>query len=186
MSPARRVALLGGSFNPPHVGHLTAAVYVHATREVDEVWLMPAYRHPFGKPLAAFEHRLAMCEALARESSGWLKVTDCERHVGLDGRTVDTLTYLLPQHPDLRFTLIIGSDILGDLPNWKDFDRVRAMADVLVLQRAGFPAREAVGPALVEVSSSQVRALFAAGDDPTPWVPREVVAYAKAHGLYQG
>ena len=55
------VALIGGSFNPPHVGHLLAAHFVRATEPVDEVWLVPADEHPFGKPLAPFEHRLRMC-----------------------------------------------------------------------------------------------------------------------------
>ena len=65
-----QVALLGGSFNPPHVGHLLAAQYVRATQGVDEVWLMPAYRHPFGKALESFEHRVRMCELLCQDSLG--------------------------------------------------------------------------------------------------------------------
>ena len=69
------VALLGGSFNPPHVGHLLAAHYVRATQGVDEVWLMPAYHHPFGKALADFEHRAAMCELLCLDASGWLRTS---------------------------------------------------------------------------------------------------------------
>ncbi|MCI0570479.1 MAG: nicotinate-nicotinamide nucleotide adenylyltransferase, partial [Myxococcaceae bacterium] len=84
------VAILGGSFNPPHVGHLLAAHFVRATQAVDEVWLMPSFRHPFGKALAPFEHRLAMCEALCRDTSGWMRAVDVERHVPGEGRTVDT------------------------------------------------------------------------------------------------
>lgn len=178
------VALLGGSFNPPHVGHLLAAHYVRATQPVDAVWLMPAFRHPFGKPLEPFEHRVRMCQAIAADASGWLQVSEVEREVGGEGRTVDTLRYLRGKHPDHRYTLVIGSDILKDLPHWKEFERIRAMARILVLQRAGYPAPEAFGPPLAEVSSSEIRAAFQAGRVPEHLVPRSVIAYARAHGLY--
>ncbi len=118
-----KVALLGGSFNPPHVGHLLAAHYVRATQGVDEVWLMPAYQHPFGKALESFEHRVRMCEAMCRDTSGWLKASPVEREVseqGGTGYTVETLTYLVEKHPRIAFSLILGSDILKDLPNWKE------------------------------------------------------------------
>ena len=60
-----RVALFGGSFNPPHVAHQLAALYVLETAPVDELWFVPAFEHAFGKPLAPFDDRLAMCELAA-------------------------------------------------------------------------------------------------------------------------
>jgi nicotinate-nucleotide adenylyltransferase len=179
-----RVALLGGSFNPPHVGHLLAAHYVRATCEVDELWLMPTYRHPFGKALTAFEHRVAMCAAVCRDASGWLKVSEVEREVGGEGRTVDTLDFLHARHPGHAFTLVIGSDILADLPKWKDFPRIERLATVRVLHRAGHPAPQAVGPALAQVSSTEIRERLSRGEDPWELVPRAVLAYARAQGLY--
>jgi nicotinate-nucleotide adenylyltransferase len=178
------VALLGGSFNPPHVGHLLAAHYVRATQPVDEVWLMPAHQHPFGKPLEPFEHRVRMCELLCQETSGWLRTSRVESEVGGEGRTVDTLDFLALRFPTTRFTLILGSDILKDLPSWKDFGRIRTLARVLVLQRAGYPAPEAVGPPLAEVSSTQVRSALSRGELPEALVPRAVLAYARAAQLY--
>ena len=60
------IALFGGSFDPPHVGHLLAAAYVLATEPVDELWLVPVFEHPLGKkPAAPFEHRVELCERLA-------------------------------------------------------------------------------------------------------------------------
>jgi nicotinate-nucleotide adenylyltransferase len=125
-----------------------------------------------------------MCEALCRESSGWLKTTLIEREPGLTGRTVDTLSLLRERHPDVRWSLIIGSDILKDLPHWKDFHRIREMARVLVLYRAGYPAPDTVGPPLAEVSSTLVRELLAKGIEPSEWVPSAALAYAREHGLY--
>jgi len=179
-----KVALLGGSFNPPHVGHLMAATYVHATQGMDEVWLMPSWQHPFGKQMEAFEHRVAMCEALCAETSGWLKTTLVEREPGLTGRTVDTLSLLVRRYPDIQWSLIIGSDILKDLPHWKDFGRIQEMARVMVLYRAGYPAPDTVGPPLAEVSSTVVRDLLARGVEPAELVPAGAIAYARARGLY--
>jgi nicotinate-nucleotide adenylyltransferase len=179
------VALLGGSFNPPHVGHLLAACYVRATQGVDQVWLMPTFRHPFGKTAEPFEHRVGMCEAMAADARAWLKVSCVERDVGGEGRTVDTLSHLVAAHQGHRFTLVIGSDILKDLPMWKDFDRIRQLARVLVLYRAGYPAPEAVGPPLALVSSTEIRAQLDQGSSPEGLVPRAALEYARAHGLYR-
>lgn len=179
------IALLGGSFNPPHVGHLMAAHFVRATQPVEEVWLMPAYRHPFGKELVSFEHRVAMCERMAADASGWLKVSTTEKDVPGDGRTVDTLEHLSARYPEHRFTLILGSDILRDLPKWKAFDRIQELARVLVLYRAGYPAADAFGPPLAEVSSTEIRNAFQRGEEPASLVPRAVLAYAREHGLYR-
>lgn len=178
------VAILGGSFNPPHVGHLLAAHYVRATEPVDEVWLLPTYRHPFGKPTVSFEHRVKMCQLLADDTAGWLKVSFLERELGGDGRTVDLLDHLARTRPELRITLVIGSDILPDLPHWKDFARIEQLARVRILHRAGYPSERAPGPPLAEVSSTAVREAIATGHDASLLVPRSVLEYAVTHGLY--
>ena len=179
-----RVALFGGSFNPPHVGHLLAATYVRATQGVDQVWWVPAANHPFGKPLTAFEHRLAMCRAIAADTSGWLKVSPVEQELGGEGRTVDMLEHLTAAHPGVAFTFVIGSDILKDLPHWKNVERIRELATLLVLHRAGHPAPGAVGPPLVEVSSTGIREKLARGEDVSDLVPRRALEYALANGIY--
>ena len=178
------IALLGGSFNPPHVGHLLLALFVKATEPVDEVWLLPAYRHPFGKPLADFEHRRRMCELMCKDASGWLKTSDVERHVGGEGRTVDTLEWLTHTFAQHRFAWIIGSDILKDLAHWKDFSRVEQMARIIVVQRAGHPSARAVGPPMPEVSSTAIREQLQRGEDASHLVPRCVLAYARENRLY--
>lgn len=179
-----RVALFGGSFNPPHVGHLLATNYVYATQGVDEVWWMPAWNHPFGKALEPFEHRVAMCREIAKDASGWFQVSEVERDVGGEGRTVDTLAFLTKRHPEHAFTLVIGSDIVKDLPHWKDFARIQQLARVLVLYRAGHPSPGAVGPPLAEVSSTEVRELLARGEMPTELVHARALEYARQHKMY--
>ncbi len=173
----KRIALIGGSFNPPHVGHLMAALYVRTTRAVDEVWLVPAFNHPFGKDLASFDDRVRMCELMAEDCGGWLKVSRAEGQVGGEGRTIELLEWLIPQHPDTRFEFVIGSDILADLPKWKAWDRIQQLVDVLVLYRAGYPAPEAVGPPMAEVSSTEIRKALAEGRRPDHLVPRRVLDF---------
>jgi nicotinate-nucleotide adenylyltransferase len=180
-----RIALLGGSFNPPHVGHLMNAYYVLATREVDRVWLMPVFHHPFGKPLAPFDDRVRMCELAAARLAGGVEVTRAEAEALGTGRTVETLDYLIPKHPEHGFALVIGSDILPERSKWKDFDRIEALAEVIVVPRAGFPAPEARGPELPLVSSTEVRERLARGEDVSALVPREVLRYVVEHGLYR-
>jgi nicotinate-nucleotide adenylyltransferase len=176
----RRVALFGGSFNPPHVGHLMGALYVRACLGDDEVWLVPTFHHPFGKETVDYEHRVAMCEAAAADHSSWLKVSRAESQVAsTEGRTIDLLEHLLPRHPGTRFRFVIGSDILADLPKWKAWDRIQSMVDVTVLNRAGYPAEGTVGPPLAMVSSTQLRASM----DPQ-LVPRAVLQYVREKGLF--
>jgi nicotinate-nucleotide adenylyltransferase len=178
------IALLGGSFNPPHVGHLMAAVYVRATLGVDAVWLVPSLNHPFGKALAPFEARVALCEELARDTSGWLQVCRAEAQVGGEGRTIELLEWLLPKHPGTRFRFVIGSDILGDLPKWKAWERIQQLVQVTVLYRAGYPAPQALGPPLAEVSSTAIRGMLERGEPTGALVPQRVLHKARELGLY--
>lgn len=178
------IALLGGSFNPPHVGHLMAALYVRSVLGCDEVWLVPSFNHPFGKPLAPFDDRLAMCAAMARDLGPWLRVSRAEAEVGGEGRTIELVEWLLPRHPGVRFRFVIGSDILADLPKWKAWDRIQALVTVTVLHRAGHPSPQALGPPLAEVSSSEIRAALEAGREPSQLVPKAVLDCARERGLY--
>src|SRR5436853_6974273 len=94
MNSPLRVALFGGSFNPPHVAHQMAALYVLETAPVDELWLIPAFRHALGKPLQPFEDRLEMCRLAAAALGPRVDVSDVERAIGGASRTLYTLRRL--------------------------------------------------------------------------------------------
>ncbi|WP_437489991.1 nicotinate (nicotinamide) nucleotide adenylyltransferase [Sorangium sp. So ce1014] len=203
---ARRVAIFGGSFNPPHVAHVLAATYAISVAPVDEVLVVPVYRHPFSKELVPFEHRLAMCHL----ALGWLpcvSVSAVERDLGGESLTLRTLEHLAAAHPDWAMRLLVGADVLPDLPRWHRFDRIEQLAPPIVLGRSGFTATGAerldaaaidprphlradpLRPAdvlLPQISSSEIRRAFAAGDleGVRQRVPRAVLDYALAHGLY--
>jgi nicotinate-nucleotide adenylyltransferase len=185
MEPRRQTAILGGSFNPPHVAHVMAAYWTLATRGVSEVWMLPSYRHPFGKALAPFEDRVRMCELAAAPVRG-LHVCTAEAELRDDplvGKTARTLEYLVEKHPDRSFTLVVGADIVADTPKWYRFDRVRELARVIVVGRAG-ETGFADGPALPDVSSTEVRDRLARGEDVSSLVPTRVLEYIRERGLY--
>ncbi len=188
-APARhrkRVALLGGSFNPPHVAHLMAAYWTLATQDVREVWLLPSFRHPFGKALVEFEDRVRMCELAARGVRG-VAVCTAERDLAGDplvGKTARTLEHLVEKHPDTDFALVVGADILPETSKWYRWDRVTELARVIVVGREGFPP-VAGAPTLPAISSTEIRARFGRGEDVSGLVPRKVREYAEERGLYR-
>jgi len=181
---AMRVAIFGGSFNPPHLAHQMAALYVLETAAIDELWIVPAFQHPFGKALAPFAHRLAMCELAAAPLGPRVKVSAVERDLGLESRTARTVRRLQQDFPGHTFSLVIGADLVPELPSWHDSAELQRAVSLVVVGRAGF---EAAGGrlALPRVSSTEVRAALAAGRPVDGLVSRPVVGYIAAHGLYK-
>jgi nicotinate-nucleotide adenylyltransferase len=189
-----RVAVFGGSFNPPHIGHVLACALIRAVEEVDRVLVVPTFLHPFAKPLAPFEDRATMCE-LAMAWMPGVDVSRVEEELGGQSRTLRTLETLARAHPDWQLRLIIGADILAEAPRWFGFDTITKLAPPIVLGRAGFdgPAggaesiAQGAGPALLPaVSSTQVRAAIARGawGEIEKLVPRAVLAHVRHRGLY--
>jgi len=187
-----RVGLFGGSFNPPHVAHQLIALYVLETQPVDELWFVPTYAHPFGKPLVAYEHRIAMCELAAaplgpRARASRAEAELAERPGFVASHTLDLVDYLAGQGHQLR--LVVGADILGDAAKWHRWDDVVARAPLIVVGRVGHPLPPgsiATGVTMPEISATRVRDLLAnGGSDVTGLVPREVLRYIAQHNLYQ-
>lgn len=184
----KEIALLGGSFDPPHVGHLMAAWYVLATEPVAEVWLLPSFRHPFGKVMAPFSERVEMCERAAASVRG-LHVCRAEAELEGDplcGATARTLEHLAAKHADRRFALVIGTDLLPETGNWYRWDLVEARARIVVVGRQGHPEGAEGRPLLPEVSSTEVRQRLARGEEVSHLVPRRVVEHIRERGLYRG
>lgn len=184
--PTRTVAIYGGSFNPPHVGHVLAVTYVLVTEQVDEVVVIPCAVHPFAKELAGFEERFALCHA----AMGWIprvSISRVEHELGGESRTLRTLEHLQSQNPDWRMRLVIGADILGDTKKWYAFDRVCEIAPLLVLGRAGYEDSGAPTPLLPEVSSTEIRNALRSGDVESirSLVPLRVLDEIKTRGLYR-
>src|ERR1700690_2784239 len=114
-----RVAIFGGSFNPPHVGHQLVALYILETAAVDELWFVPCWKHPFDKALEAFADRLRMCELAAAALGSRARVSDIEAQLGgEESPTLLTIKGLQVRHPGHEFLLVIGADLEPELPLW--------------------------------------------------------------------
>jgi nicotinate-nucleotide adenylyltransferase len=178
-----RVAIFGGSFNPPHVAHQMAALYVLETAPVDELWLVPAVRHAFGKTLAPFEDRLAMCRLAADALGPRVRVSAIERDLGGESRTLKTIRRLRQDHPEHAFSLVIGADLVGEVASWLGGDELQRTVPFLVVGRGGVGGDSPV--VLPAISSTHVRSALAAGRDVSALVPRSVLDYIAAHNLYK-
>lgn len=186
-----RVAIFGGSFNPPHVCHLLAVTWVLATRPVDAVWVMPVGAHAFGKRLAPFDHRAAMCRLTFAPLAQRVQVTDIEQRLGGPNRTIDTLQALQRLHPEHRFSLIVGADILTEAHAWKAWDVLERDYGFHILGREGYPpppGRPEAAVSLPSVSSTFIRDALASGDLPAlaGQLAADVLDYIHTHNLYRG
>ena len=146
--------------------------------------MVPAFQHPFGKALAPFAHRLEMCELAAASLGPRVKVSAVERDLGVESRTLRTVRRLQQDFPGHAFSLVIGADLVAELPSWQDSAELRRSVPLVVVGRAGFETGDG-RLALPRVSSSEVRAALAAGRPVDGLVPRAVVDYISRHGLYK-
>jgi nicotinate-nucleotide adenylyltransferase len=195
-----RIGILGGTFNPPHLGHLICAQEAYLQLGLDRVTLIPA-RIPPHKPVEdepGAEHRLELCRLSIRGDERF-QVSDLE--IGRDGPsyTVDTLEALHSSSQDHELFLIVGGDIAAGLPNWHEPERVLSLATLAVAQRRG-TSRTAVDSALrtlrgaertcffrmprIAISSTMLRERARSGQPIRYYVPDAVEGYIKRRRLY--
>jgi nicotinate-nucleotide adenylyltransferase len=195
MRRGRRIGLLGGTFDPPHVAHLAAAAAARRDLGLDEVWFVPAARPPHkrGRRLSPAAVRLTLLRRALAGLEGF-RILPLELARRGPSYTVDTLEELRRRHPAHEWWLVVGADMLADLPNWRDPARVVQLAGVAAVPRPGTPARRPPGvpaarlrvvdaPALA-VSSTELRARVARGASIRFLVPDAVERYVLRHGLY--
>jgi len=174
-----RVAILGGSFNPPHLGHMFVCQYILATGRADEVWLTPVYRHAFEKKLLKFSTRMNMCTAIASEfASDKVQLDIMETNTLIKGvnRTLHTMKVLVNEYPEHKFSFIIGSDVLKEKEQWHDFDKIEKLVDIIVVERETY---EYLGNSISipNISSSDIRLRVAEGRDIDHLVHKNVLNY---------
>ncbi|MBN2798016.1 MAG: nicotinate-nicotinamide nucleotide adenylyltransferase [Deltaproteobacteria bacterium] len=157
-----RVAVYGGSFNPPHVGHAMVAAWLSWADQVDEVWLTPTFSHAFGKELAPFADRVAMCEALAAAVGPWVRVCPIEAALPSPSYTIDTLEALSLRHPEHLFRLVVGADVLPQTAKWRAWARIEAGYRPIAVGRVGYP-EVPDAPSFPGVSSTEARDRMRAG-----------------------
>lgn len=191
--PVRRVGLFGGTFDPPHVGHLVTAVNVRHALELDVVVLMVAnvpWQKEASRTITPAADRLAMVEAAVRDVLGLVPGRQEIDHGG-PSYTADTLAVLAEQYPRVDFFTIIGDDAAAGLRTWTRWEEVVERSQVVVVDRPGESADVDGGiewirvevPRL-EVSSTDLRARFTDGRPLDYLVTQPVLDVIRARGLY--
>ena len=192
-SPLRRIGLFGGTFDPPHVGHLVTAVNVRYALDLDLVILMVA-NVPWQKEgsraiMPAFD-RLAMVEAAVRDVPGLMPGRQEIEHGG-SSYTADTLAVLADEFPHADFFTIIGDDAAAGLRTWSRWSEVVERSQLVVVDRPGEPVEVGddvdwirVEVPRLEVSSTDLRARFTDGRPLDYLVTQPVLDVIRSHGLY--
>lgn len=189
-----RLGILGGSFDPPHVGHLLAAGDAFDALALDRLVLIPAATQPLkrGAASAAAAHRLAMVRLLvAGDPRFEVDPIEIERD-GLS-YSVDTLEAYAARYPAAERFFLVGTDVLGSFGRWREPERIMRLARLTVLQRAGEPGALPPLPGQpfvlqtrrIDISSTEIRDRVRAGKPIHGFVPESVAAYIAAERLYR-
>lgn len=196
-----RLGIMGGTFDPIHVGHLACAEWARDRLKLDRVLFVPAGQPVFKKDRAVTPsaHRLAMCR-LAVASNPAFGVSAIELERGGDTYTVDTLRELRAAcSDDVELVFITGADAAATLPSWRESAELARLARFAAVTRPGFELDAAqrellaqagfrmsyVDAAPLDISSSDLRRRLAAGESARYLVPDEVLNYIEANGLYR-
>jgi nicotinate-nucleotide adenylyltransferase len=182
------VAFYGGSFNPPHVGHVLAAAYLTSIAGFDRVLVVPVFEHAFDKDLAAFDPRVELCKvAFSRLLD--VEVSTIERELSAPSYTISTVKLLLARHPDWRIRVVVGADVLPEIERWHAADELQRLAPLYVLGRQGVADSAAPPAFLPEISSSKIRSWCAQGADKAAELARvlpvPVLEAIRQWGLYR-
>jgi nicotinate-nucleotide adenylyltransferase len=129
------MAVLGGAFNPPHLGHLLISRQVLDFMDFNQVWLTPCYKHTFEKDLAPVKHRQAMTKMLINSN---IKYCGEEIINKLSGDTIELLALLAKKYPEHQFSFIIGTDNLKCFKKWGQWQKLITRFSFLVFPRPGF------------------------------------------------
>jgi nicotinate-nucleotide adenylyltransferase len=190
-----RIGILGGTFDPPHVGHIVAAVGVRHVLSLHRVLVAPAnipWQKRGVREVTPVGDRLAMTRAAFAGLAG-IEVTTVELDRGGDSYTVDTLVELQAAEPDDEHWLIVGSDVAQHLDTWHRPDAVRSLARLVIYERpgsvgqrppAGWPF-ELVDLPLLDVSSTDIRDRVRRGEPIDGLVPPAVADIVRSRSLYR-
>lgn len=199
-----RLALFGGSFDPPHLGHIAIARAAADEFNLDRVLFAPAGRQPLKRDghSAAYPQRLTMVTLACTDSDPRFEASDLDapHQDGSPNYTVDTLEALHREHPSASLFNLAGADSFQHMAKWRSPLRLIDLAEWIVVSRPGVPLRIPEGLALApaqqarihlldsvheDVAATTLRQRLAAGDPCVDLLPASVAAYIAEHGLYR-
>lgn len=190
-----RIGLLGGSFDPPHLGHGMLSLAFLALEQIDELWIVPCNDHAIKESLSTFAHRFAMCKlAFARLQN--VRVLDIEQHLPAPNFTINTIKAIKTLRPDLNVYLGLGSDLTTSFPKWQSACELSTLAQFVIFERENYPcenlpsllknARVHKSGVLPNFNSTAFREELrkTTHQNACSYVDRAVMDYIQAHGLY--
>ena len=192
----QRLGVFGGTFDPPHRGHLAVAVAARGQLGLDRVLLVVAndpWKKSPGREITPAADRLAMAQALIRGDDGQpitgLEVSDAEIRRGGPSYTVTTLRELREANPGAELYLIIGRDLVDDFGSWHESTEIERLATIVVVDRPGYVSDAKRGWKLlvvppVDVSSTELRDRLRDGRDVSAHMTQAVVDEIHQRGLY--
>ncbi len=192
-----RIVILGGSFDPPHNGHLILAREVVKQLSIEQVWLIPCFAHAFEKKLTRAEHRLAMIKLLETEN---IKVSDYEIQKGGISYSIETITELAKAFPNHSFSWVIGSDQVKDFPKWEGWREIISTFGLVIVARGKEEnienktkevlrtlsnIRFLYATNIPDISSTVIREKIKNNESISNLVPKSVKEYIIKHQLYE-
>lgn len=199
----QRIAILGGTFNPIHNGHIRLALACHNECAFDKILLIPANVPPHKQTPdpCSQDDRMKMCQ-IAVKGNPLFEVSDIEFRLGGTSYTVNTLHALVQLYPQTEFFLIVGSDMFFTFRQWKKYKEILQMATLVAASRnqkehqkmlalrnsflqEGFSVT-VVDNQVYEVSSTQLRCALKSGQDVSDYLPAGVYQYIQMHHLFGG
>jgi len=181
------IGLLGGKFNPPHLGHMLIAQQMLDFAGFDEIWFVPNYGQSFHEPVAPVSDRLAMTKLIQIPKTN---ISTLEIDNKLDGKTIHLLPFLPKEH---TYTFIIGSDQLATFHQWGEYKTLVHQMPFLVFPRYGYPSEPLYENMLVlghkaliasNISSTKIRERIRLNLSIDQFVPIGVSEYIRTHKLY--
>ncbi len=185
-----KIGILGGTFNPPHIGHIVLAKEIYEKLKLDKVLLIPTNIPPHKESEGAeADLRLKMLELSAKETPAF-EVLDIELKRGGVSYTIDTVKELKKIYPQDELYLIVGSDLANGFSSWKDFDQLRKLVKIVVAQRDNAPLKDtedfiSVDITQIDTCSSDIRKLIEEGGSIKDLINNNVADYIEKNNLYR-
>jgi len=184
MPESKDIAIFGGKFDPPHLGHQMTIFLALEKFSMDKVWVIPTFSHPFGYRSSSYDLRFRMAEdmVLPWKNTGKVKVLGIEKEMGTEiVHTVDVIELLKKRHPKFRFHLFIGEDNWKVKDKWKDFSRIEEITEnILVIGRGNGE----YDLSLPDISSTEIREMIKEGKDPSNLLPKGIWGLIKERKIY--
>ena len=186
----KKIGLLGGTFDPPHYGHLLMAERAYEEMKLDEIWFIPSYIPPHKAEAKTNGADRGKMLQLAIEDRPHFHVKTIELERKGKSYTIDTVHLLREQNPDKEFSFIIGGDMVEYLPNWHRIEELSQLITFIGIKRHGYSLetpydiQEVVMP-IFEISSTEIRKRVAEGQSIHYLTSKKIIEFIEEKGLYR-